>query len=330
MSIESTATSETTENTPITTENAPEAPVTDANTAEGAEKAIAGEAAPWVPDYKIKTKNKEFEIDEWARAAIKDKDTEQKAKDLWLKADGLDEVKESRDKARTQTEKVTQDYTRLQSEHTPLKEDVATFNKYLANKDLDSAFHHIGLTEEQVLQWAIAKAKLREAGPEARAQWESEFNAKRQAHHLETENAQLRNSFQQREVALLQGEISQVLQKPDVVEATKAFNQRAGQPNAFFEELQRRGDYYFQRDGVIKNPQEIVDEIVKLYGLASPQAAGSQGQAATEQSPGVVIPGKQKPTLPNISGTGGSPAKKVVTGMADIAKRLKELEAEEE
>jgi hypothetical protein len=51
----------------------------------------------WKPSFKFKVKDKELEFDDFVKPIIKTKDLEQKFKDLYEKAHGLDEVKTSRE-----------------------------------------------------------------------------------------------------------------------------------------------------------------------------------------------------------------------------------------
>src|SRR5688500_2643210 len=54
-------------------------------------------AAPaYTPDFKVKIKGKEFEIDEMFRGLIKDADSEKKVKEFFEKAYGIDFVKQDR------------------------------------------------------------------------------------------------------------------------------------------------------------------------------------------------------------------------------------------
>src|SRR5690606_24340502 len=70
----------------------------------GAQAGTSDATQAWKPSFKFKVKDKELEFDDFVKPIIKTKDLEQKFKDLYEKAHGLDEVKTSREAFKQQVE----------------------------------------------------------------------------------------------------------------------------------------------------------------------------------------------------------------------------------
>jgi len=97
------------------------------------------------------------------------------------------------------------------------------------------------------------------------------------------------------------------------------FDQRAGKPGAFREEVVRRGVYAFNSTGKDISVQEAVSEVIGLYGnneMAPQPAPIENGEPVVIQQQPVVI--QKKPTIPRVRAGGHSPARKLPRSIDDL------------
>lgn len=283
--------------------------------------AISGEGAAatpppaWQPNYKFKAFKKEKEIDEWARPLIKDKESEDKVRELFEKAYGLDEVKNDRETIRTKLKETTEQFNQVQT-------GIKQLESLLEAKDYRKFFQALDIPKEDILRYAIEEVKYAELPPEQRAQIEAQRAEQERARQLEYEN----KSLQQRhaEAIAIHGEtlITQELMRPEVAKFAQEFDTRMGTPGAFKLEVIKRGYAHEQLYKQALPPSQIVDELLRVYGVApTPQANGIGNKQPTQVKP---------PVIPVVNaGTGNSPVKKGVKDISDIQALYKQKMAEQ-
>ncbi len=283
-------------------------------TAQKIEKAIE---EAYKPTYKYKVNDKELEFDDFVKPIIKDKTTEQKLKELYEKAYGLDEVKSSRDNFKTQANEWKTKYTNVE-------QTLQTLGGYVKKGDYRSFFDTLKIPKDQIIKYAIEELKFQELPPEQKA----EIERQRQI-QFEYEQAQMQNQTLQSQMAEIvqrqaEFELQQELAKPDVSQIVQSFNARMNNPNAFLAEVIRRGQYYETVHKISPPASQIVGEVIGLIG------AGMTGQpAATTTSQGSssqTIPQAQKPVIPSLNGASNkSPVKKAVGSIEDLRKLRQQL-----
>jgi hypothetical protein len=280
-------------------------------TADGAETP----PTVYTPDYKFKAANKEHEIDEWLRPAIKSPEHEKKLKEIYEKAFGIDEIKQGREKAReeykayrTQTEPVVQTVTQAAQLYNSAIKAYKDGNSRKATFQLDEAFKHLGIKDEVLQQYVFQKLQAEEMDPREK----QHYNHQRE---LELANAQMQQQmqeqqayFQQIKVQTRTQELNQATSKPEVASIVQSFDQRNG-PDSFKQEVISRGRMYWEMYQQDKPAHELVQEIINKYGLqAPPQEAPPQAPAAP----------KDVPVIPVIKGNSGSPAGRQFNSLDDI------------
>jgi hypothetical protein len=275
----------------------------------------------YAPNYKYKVYDKEKEFPESVRPVIKSKADEDYFRDLYTKADGVEEVKGKLEKYRKSYEEVEPKYNELKSKVDKLQ--------YFAKNDLDTYLEISGVPESVLFDHVSRKLKLQENPEEARAYNESR-QASRRAFDLEQNNRSM-----DQELALLkaqqhQTELHLALTNPDYSSFEKDFDSRLG-PGAFRQEVDKYGNYVLAAEKRYISPLEAVQTVHNRYKpLIQMSATPTQQQGAaaiTHTSNEKSAP----PVIPNVgSGRSASPVKKKPTSTDELRKMAKKFEGEDD
>jgi hypothetical protein len=277
-------------------------------------KEVVKEAPSYNPNYKFKVLDKEYEIDEFLRPAIKDADTEKKIREIYEKAYGLDSVKADR-----QTLKSELYETRERMAET--EKALETIGSFVREKDYDSFFEALEIPKTEIMQYALQLVQREQMPPEQKAQWEASRQAQQQARYYQAQNEQLIASQQQFAVQQRTFELNQVVGSPDVKGVADAYNQGMGSPTAFQDYVIQIGQAYAARGQDIP-AQQAVAEAIKHLRAINP----SLGQVAAQSQ---VVQPSAKPVIPNIQGRGTSAVKSTVKSLDDLRKKAKDLATNE-
>ena len=273
------------------------------------------QAPKFTPNFKFRAGQKEYEIDEWARGAIKDEQTNKLVKDFFEKAYGIEHVKEHRD--------------RLQSTNENLSREIENFNQNLRGLSQDvqkghfeDFFQKLDIPEQRIIQWAANRVKYYELDPAQKHLIESERAARHQNQQLSQERSQYEAEAQAAMVQLRGQQLDWELSKPEVAEAVAKYDSLRG-PGAFRMEVIQRGALKNQLEGVDVLPTDLVRETLDALNLRTQQGAIGPTVIPAGNS-GVVPMPQQKPVLPNVKATGGSPTARVpksVDELREIARK---------
>lgn len=290
---------------------------------EGASEGGAAEdAAPFTPNYKFKyavdgQKQGEAEFDDIFKPLVRDADTEKKVRDLYAKAFGLDFVKADRDRIKAEYDPIVQNHQKVSS-------SLQTLGRFVQNKDYGSFFEALKIPQEDVLRYALQVIELHKMDPQQRAVYEQQRSHQQRAFALEMQNQELMQSLQQTSVRTRDTELSTALSGQGVAEAAASFDARTGKSGAFRDLVIQRGQFHALASGVDMPASQVVGEVLAMIG-AQVQGGNAQGQGKTTQQ----AAGEKKPVLPNISGKGTSPARRIVKSTADLRKLASQMAANE-
>lgn len=264
----------------------------------------------YTPNLTFKVKDKELEFDDWVKPLVTDKEKEEKLRDLYTKAHGLDELKTTRDTLKTQ-------YEEIRAAKEQQDKALQVVESFVKNKDYRSFFDSLGIPKEDILRYAVEELKFRELPPEQQAQVRAQWDQQKRLALLETQNQELQ--ARQQEALIQQSEmtLNAELSRPDVAAVAQAYDARVGRPGAFRQEVINRGAYHEAISQKTITAQEAVQEVMTLLGgsVQAQPANIPQSQASQPVAP------QQKPVLPNIQGASGtSPAKRVPRSIEDLRK----------
>lgn len=272
----------------------------------------------WKPSFKFKVKDKELEFDDFVKPIIKTKDLEQKFKDLYEKAHGLDEVKTSREAFKQQVEEWKGKYSQVEN-------SLQTLGAYVKKGDFRTFFQALNIPKDKIIQYAIEELKYQELSPEQRQQVDLQRQQQTEFEMAQTQNQTLQTQMAQMIQRQTEMELSQELAKPEIVSAITAYETQLGKAGAFKAEVIRRGQYYEAVHKISPPASQLVSEVLALVGVQAQTQQGSQ--AASQSTPSQVVQNQQaKPVISSFQGGGAkSPAKRVPTSIEDLRKMRQQL-----
>lgn len=277
-------------------------------------EAVSSEEQKYSPNFKFKVLDKEHEIDEFIRPAIKDADSEKKIREIYEKAYGLDSVKSDRQNLKSELAEVKEKMSQTDSA-------LETLGSYVRKKDYDSFFEGLDIPKQDILQYALKLVQREQMSPEQKAQWEASRQTQQQARYLEQQNQQLLASQQQFAVQQRTWELQQAIGSPEVKVFADAYNAGMGSPDSFNDYVIQIGQAYAARGQDIP-AQQAVQEAIKHLRAINPGLG--QSQAAAQ-----VVQPTAKPVIPNIQGRGTSAVKSTVKSLDDLRKKAKEIQTQE-
>lgn len=281
-------------------------------------ESVTPEAPAYTPNYKFKyavegQPSVEKEFDEFVRLGIKDKETEEKARELYAKAYGLDFVK-------PKYEEYKKNYPELESKYKQLDGTVSEILEYKDKGDLDTFFKALRLPEEQVAKWMLEKIKRMELPPEQQQMYNQFEETKRQNQLLQRQFQELNGMTQNQAVQNRTMELETNLQKPEVNSFVSAFDTARGKQGAFRQEVQECGLYEWKVNGVDISASEAISRVMSRYnGMITPQISGENSQQPAVE--------KQLPVIPRLNGTAVSATGKRPRSIDDLRKKYTEMSA---
>lgn len=275
----------------------------DANESEGEE------TPDWEPNYSYRFNDEEYEMDDRLKQLIDSPEKEELVRDLVERAEGLNLLKEQRQHLRDEV-------TQLQSIEAQRQQAVNQMTEFLQKGDLRSFTKAWGITPEQIRNLALEDARIAELPEDQQQAWHRSQQAQEQAWQLQQQNQQLQQQFSQMAVQQRENELQSVLNHERYSYAAQAFDERAGRPGAFRDEIIKRGQYYAQVHQKDVPPNVLADELLTYVGQQQP----SQPQHQTQHQQQRRVVTEKKPTMPSVRGNTGSPVKSKVKSIADIKK----------
>lgn len=273
------------------------------------------ETPPYTPNYSFKVMNEQKEFPDWMKAAIKDAATEKEARELAEKAYGLDFVKQDRSQLKEQFQTVSKDYEGL-------KGHLLQAGQARQRGDYKTFFDSFGVSDEEILKYALKVAELKEQGPEAMARFEAQRQESLRAVSLEQENQRMYEQVQSLGVQQRTFELDQALASPEVSSVAQMYDERVGQPGAFRARVIERGQYHWLASQKDLPAMQVAKEVASLFGpVASPQAMQTPKVAVQSQ------PAAKKPVIPSIQSRGTSPAQKLPRSIDDLKKLREQMNA---
>lgn len=257
--------------------------------------------------------DKEHEIDEFVRGAIKDPDTEKKIKELYEKAYGLDIIKPRMQ----ETRKELQD---IKAENGNYRQSVEQLRDCYQRGDFETFFKHLAIPEEKVLQWVLDKVEYQQLPPEQRQVLDARQTAERRAWEAEQRAQQMEQKFES-QASQAKGYALQVaLERPDIKAFAESYDSLEGKPGAFRDAVCELGEYtWYKTQGKVDlDPGQAAQQMMERLGKfvngsgAQPQPSGA--------SLGTQPPAKEVPVIPNVGGRSTSPTKVKPKSLDDLRK----------
>lgn len=265
-----------------------------------------GEAQAYMPSYKFKVKDKELEFDDFVRSAVKDKDTEAKLRDLYERAYGLEEVKNSRNT-------FEQKYKELDGKYSQVSQSLKQLGGFLQENRMGDFFQALNIPKDKIIEYAIEELKYQELPPEQKQAIEYQRQLQAEYEMANQQNQTLQQQMQELVQAQVRQELTFELNKPEVVKVMQAFDARIGKLGAFESEVIRRGQYYEQFHQTSPPASQLVQEVLAFVGQSQAEQIATPEAVAAAQA--------QKPVIPTFKGgSQKSPTQKVPNSIDDLRK----------
>lgn len=285
-----------------------------------AQAEVVKEAVPaYTPNFKYKVHGQEKEFDDWVRAAIKDQETEKKARELFTRSDGIEHIKQDR-------EALSEENIGLKSELGEFHQSIEELRHFVRNDDLTSAWEKLGIAKEQVLRWALKEVQMAE-NPQLREQNEAQRRANLEMYQNRISSQTMAEQYDRAAGDLRQRELDFTMSRPEIQSIAESYDSRIGRSGAFVNEVINRGKFHWIANKVDMPVDQVIQEVIQIYGLG--QAQGSNG-TLPQGANGVVQGSRNKPVLPSIPSSGQSVVKKAPgKGLAGLRQTRAALAAQQ-
>lgn len=290
----------------------PEAPVAGATDNSGATAA----ASEFKPDFKFKVMDKEHEVDEWLRTSVKNKEHEEKLKELYTKAHGLDHVKPKYETERQTREVLEKEFTGFKQEITQiLQMRDAGLQQPL---ELEGFFKATGIPDEALAKYLLAKHQISQLPEDQQRLYNENKQVKNRVSEQEKQIQQANQMYQQAARQARQVELDSVLARADINQYATNYDQAAKKQGAFREAVRKFAIAEFHTTGKDLTAEEAASAVMSFLGEAYKAKPASTPQA---------VPNKELPVLPNVGGKNISPTDRIPKSLEDIKKLHREMSA---
>ncbi len=276
------------------------------------------------PDFTYKIKDEQKEFPEWMREAIKNKELEDQARDIFTKADALESVKESRANIETQFNSYKQDFeTRV----APTLQKIGQFDQALKMKDFKTAWELSGQNPKDVIDYMLQDENLSnqvyekvlaqiEQGPQAQQSSRANWEAEQRQRQLEMSNQNYEKRIAQMEAQQFNSMLEFGLNQNQAV--VSQYDSIKGQ--GAFEKFVREYGHMKHISGQKITPAQAINDCLSMANLSSQPTQPTQPITPTQET---VIQAPTQPIIPNM-GTGAnvSVVDKVATSWDDWEARM--------
>lgn len=299
----------------FTPEKAEDAGVSDVDAVTEGEVPAEGVAAAtaFAPNFKFKAMGQEKEIDDWARPLIKDAASEQKVRELYEKAHGLEPVKQKLHRTREQLTEVNENFGKQSSF---IEESVA----YRNAGDFGKLFEYWKIDPVSVAKWLSREIEMNDPNtpPNVKEAYRQSLDATRRNITLERENRSLESSHGESAVNTLSAELHSVMSQPDVAQTQAAIDARTGKPGSFYNMVVKHAIVSETRDGRVLSADQAVKEVMEEMGVfMEPKAPGAASATSKTGLPS-ANPSQRPASLPKAQSTGSVPMKKTIKSTDDL------------
>lgn len=289
---------------------APEAAPASSAPTEGAPAVVA--APSWAPNFKVKSYDKEYEIDEMFRPLMKDAEAEKKVRAIFEKAYGLDGMKPLYKKTQEELEKMRPTV----KEHETLKTQLNRISEMYNTGDHENFFKAIGVSDDVLMNYVAKRLEYMDLTPDKRAEYDRMVASRGEKYELAHQYQGLEQQFHEMQTQIRGQELRGMLNQPDVKEVVDRYDAAVGQ-GSFVQEVINQGLLTHRTTGKDLSVDEAVQLVMKrvkpLLGTVQP---APQAAPVVQQKPAVI---------PNISGASTSPVRQKPKTTDDLRRLAQEM-----
>lgn len=258
---------------------------------------------PYVPNMKFKVMDKEHEIDAFLKDVIKDKETEDKVRDLYQKALGLEFTK-----ARHET---------LQAQYNNFESGFKNLNAMAQDKGKFKEFLDFWkIPKENLYEHVASLLRYEDLPPEQKAAEDRKLELETRTRQVELHNQQLQQERQNFLIDNRQRELDTAISRADIAEIAQEYDARVGKPGAFKQEVIRRGKLAAYETRTDIPVDQALHEVMTSLGYVS--TGDAQPQAGAPLPIVASVAQKKLPVLPNVGGGGASPVNRPIKSLSEM------------
>lgn len=294
-------------------------PAPEASPSPQAAPVVGADGAPaapaWTPNFKVKSYDKEYEIDEMFRPLIKDAETEKKVRAIFEKAYGLEGMKPLHTKAKEELDKLRP----VAKEHETLKTQLSRLSEMYNQGDHENFFKAIGVSDQVLMNYVMKRLEYMDLTPDKRAEYDRMVASRGEQYELAHQYQGLEQQFHEMQTQIRGQELRATLSQPDVKAVADRYDAAVGQ-GSFVQEVINQGLLTHRTTGKDLSVEEAVQLVLKrvqpLLGAVQPVQPPQAAQPVVQQKPAVI---------PNISGASTSPVRQKPKTTDDLRRLAQEM-----
>lgn len=270
------------------------------------------DANPYTPNFKYKVKDKELEMAEWVRTAVKNKAHEDELRDLYTKSVGIDEIKQERDSIKA-------NFTKLEPEYKQLTQSLDVLSGYVQQGDFGKFFKSLRIPEKAFLEYAVERLQYHNLPQEERARLDARVQEQERFQQLGQQNSAYEEALQRQAEQTRALEYNFAVSKPEVSSFVQAYDAAVGTPGAFRQKVVEKGLLAAQYQGIDIGAEDAIQAVMKEFaGFIKPSVGAGQLPQNTPMAS--QLGANNKPVIPNLSSSAGtgSPIKRTFKNLAEI------------
>jgi hypothetical protein len=285
---------------------------------------VEPEVPAYEPDWTYKAMGEERHFPEWVRGAVTSKEQEDELRSILAKAGGLEHFETKNKEYET---RINDHYAPLEERFNQQNAALEQLNGYANKGDWKSFFEGMGVPNNVILDYAKSIFEYQDMTPEQRQQVDHQRQMQLHNEQLVGQNQAYESQVQNTAVQLRTMQLDMELNRPDVASFASKFDEVAGRPGAFKENVILRGQNVWNTQKVDLTPDVLVKQVMEMYpGFANqqtaPQATPTQATPTTQ-----TVVKNNPPVIPNVKGGSQSPVKKQINSIADLKAARKKLES---
>lgn len=274
-----------------------------------ADTAPAAAETEYTPNLKFKVRDEEKEFDPVFAAVVKDAATEQKLRDLYTRAEGLEPLKQ---RLSSEVEEWKTKFQGVDSQHQGIIGQLDKLSFHARNNDFDTFFDTLQINKGRIYEWVQKKIAEQSMPPEQKAELESQRQMQHRLYELEQQNRKFQSQFESYSEKEMTAHLENQLARPDVQAVQNAYDEKLQSPGAFRTKVIQHGiamSLQLKREAT---PDEVINDLMKDFGriFSTNNAPAAMGA----QTGGPAKP----PVIPNLGSRGASPVKQVPKSIADL------------
>jgi len=300
-----------------------------------ATKQQAEKETAYVPNKSYSVRGKKFEFDPIFEPILKNKETEEKLRQLHVKADGVEAMQLQRDNIKKEYETINQEYSKV----LPIKDLYERARTFLEKGDMDNgvkclaASVYTAFTEEEIEAVYLLTHPEKS---EDKAKVVGEMNQLRNSIDTERGYSKANEEILQKEGELINRELGFFMEQPNVKAVSEYYDKTLGRSGAFLDKVIAHGINKSKELRKSCSVSEAISDMIKEVSPFIPKNNVETPPQKKDTSPQgnvkdkIAAPQKDVDKIPDMKSTGSVSRQSKPKSIAELRKAREALEASDE